>query len=99
MVCRFAFAVAGLLAWSGPVRAQSPSPSPPPPLKPVAPQAGSLAQLLDNGWTIQSINGQNGQFLVLQLNGRKWVRCELLAPTSTRLRYTADLISDCRALN
>ena len=61
--------------------------------------AGSLAQLLDNGWTIQSVSGQNGQYLLLEFNGRKWVRCELISPSDPRLRYLTGIIADCRALN
>ncbi len=95
MVRRFALALAAAAFAEGePAHAQSP-----PPLRPVAPQAGSLAQLLDNGWSIHSVSGQNGQFLMLQFNGRKWVRCELLGTASVKLRYSPDLVSDCRALN
>jgi hypothetical protein len=62
-------------------------------------QTGSLAQLLNNGWVIQSASGQDGQYLILQFHGRKWARCELIMPSDPRLRYIVGVNSDCRALN
>jgi hypothetical protein len=81
---------------TGSVSAQAQSPA----KQPISvPQAGSLAQLLDNGWRIQSVSGEAGQYLILQFHNRRWVRCELLSVTDPKLRYVGGIISDCRALN
>lgn len=57
----------------------------------------SLAQLLDEGFTIDSIGGASGEVLLLR-SEHKWVRCELDAG-DYKPAYLKSIKSICWALN
>ena len=58
----------------------------------------SLTELLNDGWTIQSVSGDDGHITVLRKDG-KWARCELFTGSELKLRFARAVYSDCRALN
>lgn len=91
-----AFVICFLLLGNDIAQAQRPARSPMQPTTFTA-LPKSLSQLLDEGWTIQSNAGAEGEVLILQ-SGRKWVRCELDG-NELRLRIAPNVVSDCRALN
>lgn len=69
-----------------------------------APLAQSMAQLLDDGFQIVSLTGEDGEMVVLRKAlpgqpGSKWVRCELAGGGQSKLIYSRSVSSDCRALN
>lgn len=69
-----------------------------------APLAQSMAQLLDDGFQIISLAGEDGEMVVLRKAlpgqpGSKWVRCELAGGGQSKLIYSRSVSSDCRALN
>ena len=59
----------------------------------------SLTALLNDGWTIQSVAGDDGNITFLHKDGKKWVRCELFTGNELKLRFAQAVYSDCRALN
>ena len=59
----------------------------------------SLTTMLNDGWTIQSISGDDGNITVLHKDGKKWARCELFTGNDLKLRFAQAVYSDCRALN
>ena len=59
----------------------------------------SLTTLLNSGWTIQSVSGDDGNITLLHKDGKKWARCELFTGNELKLRFAQVVYSDCRALN
>ncbi|GEN65278.1 hypothetical protein [Acetobacter oeni] len=69
-----------------------------------APLGQSMAQLLDDGFQIVSLAGEDGEMVILRKSfpgqpGSKWVRCELAGGGQSKLIYSRSVSSDCRALN
>ena len=81
-------------------------------MSPVSPQQTTwqlqdqpLDKLLENGWFIQSVAGDDGQILTLfkgnQRGANKFVRCFLAGPKGDdrRLDLANAIFSTCRSLN
>ena len=95
---RALLAVFLVLSGSGSVHAQGSAPVPTQPTTfTTIPQ--SLTTLLNIGWTIQSVSGDDGNIILLHKDGNKWARCELFTGNELKLRFAQAVYSDCRALN
>lgn len=63
-------------------------------------QAGRLDALLNDGWFIHSIAGNEGENLML-FKGNKFMTCHLSGPKGSMMRFdlNSEIYSTCHALN